>query len=483
MQNVLEALPTEFKKFKDFLFAFAKLVFQRRLFPPGHPSIEAMLGETFRDCLAFLQDKKSIKLKLIADRICHLNFEMDMVKTDNGPIHLLRETMRKLSVGEIEIQNGVGKDEFLALAELFVVASKNDHSADLSSIWSRIRNVRISHGRAILSERPGGGMPAEEGVPEERYGKRRKSIRGDSDIYRSVEEVLRNLEKITSAQGRRASMKILEFVENESQNASAILLLNSLRSYDDYTFSHSVNVAVIAAAIARQSNFSEEEIDEITLAGLLHDIGKVYVPREIIHKTGRLTPHDWQLMKMHPVSGERILREEGVGGIARLVAYEHHMRFDFRGYPVVKEGYKMLDASHIVRIADSYDALTTKRPYRKQISPYEAINLMVTFRSKEFHPHYFDTFLYVLGNIPIGSILRLTTGETVLVVDVDNKRGELPRVRVLKDANGREVTGDVIYDLNEMESRLGGGGSVVADIIDSPVRDVNVGKYVTARDR
>jgi putative nucleotidyltransferase with HDIG domain len=481
MQAVLEALPTEFKKFKDFLYAFAKLVFQRRLFPPGHPSIEVMLEETFLHCLAFFQDKKSIKLKLITDRICHLNFEMDLVKTNSGPMHLLRETMRKLSVGEIEIQKGVKKDEFLALAELFVVASKKDRSADLASIWSRIRNLRISHGRTILPEQPGDEKPVEESVPVERYAKSTKTVHRDSAIYRSVEEVLRNLEKVTSAQGRRASMKILELVENESQNTSAILLLNSLRSYDDYTFSHSVNVAVIAAAIVRQLNCSEEEIDEITLAGLMHDIGKLYVPREVIHKTGKLTPREWQHMKMHPVSGERILREEGVGSTARLVAYEHHIRYDFRGYPLVKEGYKMLKASHIVRIADSYDALTTKRPYRKQISPYEAINLMVTLRGKEFHPHYFDTFLYVLGNIPIGSILRLTTGEMVLVVDVDNKRGELPRVRVLKDADGRDVTEDIIYDLNEMESRLGGEKSVVADIIDNPVRDVNVGKYVTTR--
>lgn len=321
--------------------------------------------------------------------------------------------------------------------------------------------------------------PPEEKAIERRFVKRANTVRRESAMYRIVEGVLQNLEKIASAQGRQASNKILELVENESQNASSILLLNSLRSFDDYTFSHSVNVAVIAAAIAKQSNCSEKEIDEITHAGLMHDIGKVYVPRDIIHKTGKLTPREWQYMKMHPIDGEKILREEGVGETARRVAYEHHMRYDFRGYPVVKDGYRMLEASHIVRIADSYDALTTKRPYRKQISPYEAIKLMVTLRGKEFHPHYLDIFLYTLGNIPIGSILRLTTGEMVLVVDVDNKRGDLPRVRLLKNAEGREVKEEIIYDLNVMEAKLGGERSIIADIIDNPVRDVDVGKYIS----
>jgi putative nucleotidyltransferase with HDIG domain len=482
MQTVLEALPTEFKTFKDFVFAFAKLIFQRRLFPAGHPSISAMLDEACRALETFLAHKKQVKLKLITNRLCHMNFEMDLVKTTSGPMHLLRETMKKLSVGEIEIENGVSKDEVLALAELFVVASKNDRSADLASIWSRIGHIRVTHGSSIVPETP---APEPEPVVDEpietRYVKRPKKTHTDKALYKTVEGVLHNLEKVKTSEGRRASTKILEIIENESRNASAILLLNSLQSYDDYTFSHSVNVAVIAAAIARQLNCPEDEIENIALAGLMHDIGKVYVPREIIHKTDKLTPREWQYMKMHPVNGERILREEGVGETARLVAYEHHMRYDSRGYPTPREGYRIQKASHIVRISDSYDALTTKRPYRKQISPYEAIKLMVTLRAKEFHPDYFDMFLYVLGNIPIGSILRLVTGETVLVVDVDNKRGDLPRVRLLKDAAGREVNEEIIYDLNEMEAKLGDGESVISDICDNPVRDVNVGKYVSSK--
>lgn len=479
MPAVLEALPTEFKKFKEFIDSFSKLVFQRRLFPPGHPSIDAMLEETYRSIASFLQRKKSVKLKMIGDQICHLNFELNLVDTRSGPMHLLRETLRKLSVGEIEIQGGVAKDELLALAELLVVASKDDRSADISAIWSRIVRMRVSHGRSTVPVRRSERTAAPSTAVERRIARRADAANRDGDMYRMVEGVLQNLEKIASSQGRQAGNKILELVENEQQNASSILLLNSLKSYDDYTFSHSVNVAVIAAAIAKRADFSESEIDEITLAGLLHDIGKVYVPRDIIHKTGRLTPHEWQYMKMHPVDGERILREEGVGETARRVAYEHHIRYDFRGYPTVRDGYRMLEASHVVRVADSYDALTTKRPYRKQISPYEAIKLMVSLRGEEFHPHYLDVFLYVLGNIPIGSVLRLVTGEKVLVVDVDNKRGELPRVRLLADAEGREVTKEIIYDLNVMEAKMGGERSIIADIIDNPVRDVDVGKYVS----
>ena len=116
MQTMLEALPTEFKKFKDFISSFAKLVFQRRLFPPGHPSIAALLGEAHRSLAEFIQHKESIGLKLITDHLCYLNFEMDLIETSSGPMHLFRETLKKLSVGEIKIQNGISKDELLALA-------------------------------------------------------------------------------------------------------------------------------------------------------------------------------------------------------------------------------------------------------------------------------------------------------------------------------------------------------------------------------
>jgi hypothetical protein len=143
-----------------------------------------------------------------------------------------------------------------------------------------------------------------------------------------------------------------------------------------------------------------------------------------------------------------------------------------------KSGEKCHEASDIVRIADTYDALTTRRPYRKQISPFEALKLMEKGRGSEFHPGYFDVFLGVMGNVPIGSVLVLETGERVLVVEIGTN-GKLPRARIISDSYGNEVVDGPIIDLGETDSETGQSRYRVNSVSDAPVRDVDVGKYVT----
>jgi hypothetical protein len=154
------------------------------------------------------------------------------------------------------------------------------------------------------------------------------------------------------------------------------------------------------------------------------------------------------------------------------------MRHDLSGYPSPKAGFEVHKASEIVRIADSYDALTTRRPYRRQISPYEAVKLMAAGSGSEFHPDYFSAFLRALGNVPIGSVLKLDTGETVLVVDIIGGSEDLPRVRVLADASGKTVHGDVIFDLNERDPATNEPRRRVVSVVDQPVRDVEIGQYI-----
>ena len=189
------------------------------------------------------------------------------------------------------------------------------------------------------------------------------------------------------------------------------------------------------------------------------------------------TPAEWQAVKRHPVEGEKVLREEALGVLVRRVAYEHHMRYDMQGYPRPKPGEKCLEASNIVRIADTYDALTTKRAYRKQISPFEALKLMERGRGSEFHPGYFDVFLGVMGNVPIGSVLILESGERALVVEVGGN-GRMPRARIISDSYGNDVTDGPVIDLGEVDTRTGSSRYRVHSISDSPVRDVDIGKYL-----
>ncbi len=475
MNAVLEALPHEFQQFREVVESLAKLVLQARLFPARHPSVERTLGSAFMHIDGALQRKKSITLTFVNGRLCWLNYELDLIDTQDKAVHLFREALGRQRIGEIEFMSGVTKSDIGAFADLLAgIGPKGSGDAA-----ARMERIRVRHGSAAADAPAKVSRSMLLPVPiEPQYPRRVRGANDRESMGSVVQSVLGTLQKIESAEGTRARAKIVEVIEREGGRTATILLLESLREYDDYTFTHSVNVAVITAAIAKNLGLGDDFVDAAAHASLLHDIGKIYVPRAIIHKTGRLTPSEWQAMKRHPVDGERILREERLDLVTRRVAFEHHMRHDLAGYPTPKDGFAAHTASEIVRIADSYDALTTKRPYRRQISPYEAIRLMEKGSGSEFRSDYFAAFMRALGNIPIGSMVRLITGETAIVIGMSGERGALPQARLLTDAAGTVVGGQTVIDLGEIDPATNEPRWRIESIIDQAVRDIDIGQYI-----
>jgi putative nucleotidyltransferase with HDIG domain len=478
MQAVLEALPLEFRQLREAVHAFARLVLQSRLFPATHPAVGHALRAAHLQLAVLLERGKSVHLVFSGDALHCLNFKIDLRGKDDRAIILLRESLSRHAIGEIELLRGTAPEELACFARLLASLPCGVAGADIASLGAEVRAIRVRNrieARSIAPDRA--LVPAGCGVAiyEAKAGDRAGSPGGTMGAV--VRGILERLEKIRSNEGTNAGKTIMSVIEREGKGTATILLLNSLREFDDYTFTHSINVAVIAAAIARELGFPDGFIDGIAHAALMHDIGKLYVPREILRKSGRLTPSEWQAMKRHPVDGERILREEGFDLLCRRVAHEHHMRHDLAGYPNSREGFETHKASEIVRIADSYDALTTKRPYRRQLNPYEAIKLMARGSGTEFHQDYFNVFLRMLGNVPIGSVLKLSTGETALVVGFSSSGDEIARVRLLSDASGAPVAEEIVIDLGEIDPATGTALRRVAGILENPVRDIDVGQY------
>ena len=479
-EMLLETLPAAFKKLEAVVHSLARLLMQRNLFPDSHPSVKNALDGFMESFDSLIGNRTSVLLKVGSGSIRLLNFEVDITDTNDNSVHFLRRALEGISIGEVEFLSGISRDEALAFVEIAAASIRRDTSIDLPSKWRRIEKIKIRHSndeKDIAS--PGNRMPVPVSKEKDEHRKVVESA-GESAASCMISGVLSKLAKINSDETGRAGRTIINTVEREGYSSTTFLLLKSLKEYDDYTFDHSINVAVISAAIGRRLGYSDEEMGKIGTAAILHDIGKLYVPREIIHKAGRLSPAEWQKVKRHPVEGERILREERVDILARRVAYEHHMRFDRKGYPRPKPGEECLEASNIVRIADTYDALTTKRPYRKQIGPIEALKLMSKGRGMEFHPEYFDLFLGVMGNVPIGSVLVLESGERVLIVEI-GANGRLPRARIISDSYGNEIKDGPVIDLGEIDEDSGTSKYRVISISDSPVRDIDVGKYVPGK--
>lgn len=163
---------------------------------------------------------------------------------------------------------------------------------------------------------------------------------------------------------------INKFIESSPSKTQLFIMLRHLKQYDDAIYMHSYNVAIIARMFGIWLKKTQEEIDLLTLCGMLHDVGKIVIPEEILNKNVRLTPAEYDIIRSHTVKGYEILKDKDVDERIKLVALQHHERRNGTGYPMGLEKTDMCEFSQIISIADTYDAMTARRPYRLPVSPF-----------------------------------------------------------------------------------------------------------------
>ena len=232
---------------------------------------------------------------------------------------------------------------------------------------------------------------------------------------------------------------------------TALLSLSMIKNFDDYLYSHSVNVCIIATALAEEIGFSDDDINSIGLGALLHDIGKLKTPKEVLLKPGKLNEQEWKTMKMHPASGFELINDlKGVEEIIGRMVYEHHMRPNVKGYPQLKENVKPIVESQVIAIADTYDACTTLRPYQTPLSPTEAVMKMkkMTKDTGDFNTDYMEVFIKMMGIYPIGTTVRLDTNELALIARY-TKQNDAPIVKIFMNSDGKLIDKPNEFDLND----------------------------------
>ncbi len=235
---------------------------------------------------------------------------------------------------------------------------------------------------------------------------------------------------------RRLAQTIVDLVEEDN---SLLLGLSTIRDYDDYTYTHSVNVALLATCLGRYVGLSQVFLEHLTVCGLFHDLGKVGVSKEILLKRGQLSADEWDKMRRHPLIGVRkILRLNAPHSLrSRIILgpFEHHLNVDMTGYPKTHFMKKLSLLGKILRIADVYEALTSERVYRpRAFTPDEALRRMWSERGKSFDTLLLKSFINMMGIYPIGSIVELNTGEIGLVMEYpDESEKSLPVIVLLKD--------------------------------------------------
>lgn len=223
--------------------------------------------------------------------------------------------------------------------------------------------------------------------------------------------------------------------------SSLFNFLNNIQHFDDYTYSHSLNVSLIAYTLGQWLNLSGDELENLTVAGLLHDVGKTKIPLDILNKPDKLTDDEFEEVKKHTIYGYEIVEHQDIPYEMKMAVLMHHERYDGSGYPFKVKNEKINKYAKIIAIADLYDAMTSDRPYRKKITPFQVIN--------EFQRNYLgklDTailmvFLQNIAYCYLDAMCELSNGETGKIIFINKQRPSQPIVKV----------GDGIVDLSQQK--------------------------------
>ena len=456
---------------KQQLIAAGKLTFQQlaavirnaAVYPANHPFLLTSADQLLGKLQELLQTRKDVSFYLVAGE---LFFETHSVLVDQS-LSMLMEQFTNRDVGGVIFKPGIERDEIVHFA--YVMNKDVTYLAEHDGIQAEIEREHITHielHRVMLADRKFGKAVKEA---------KKKAGRVFVDAVDTVQEIIHSVQMQKAINMRKVSSTVHSMVDDILDNRDALMGLTSIRMYDEYTFAHSVNVAVLSIAQGTFLSFDKQQIAALGIAGMLHDIGKVSVPLDIINKPDKLTDEEWSLVKRHPVEGALMLA--GVPGLTKMAmisAFEHHQH---GGYPQIDNIVQQHPFSQIVALSDAYDAIVAARVYYKvPTPPDQAIRILLKKRGTVFNPVLVKAFVSLVGIFPVGTLVRLDSGETAIVIH-QTRDLMRPRVLLLSRFDGSE-RGDPEAEVSLLETARGHYKRSIVGTIDSGKARFDVKMYL-----
>lgn len=242
---------------------------------------------------------------------------------------------------------------------------------------------------------------------------------------------------------------VSEISDSVARNPGALISLARLKTADDYTYLHSMAVCALMIALARQLGLDSAQVHQAGLAGLLHDVGKMAVPAQVLNKPGRLTDAEFSIVQRHPAQGVELLAQSRVDDAVLDVCLHHHEKMDGTGYPERLRADQISLFARMGAVCDVYDAITSNRPYKDGWDPAESIHRMAQWAPGHFDPKVFQAFVRSIGIYPVGSLVRLASARLGVVVGQGPRLLTMPQVKVFYSiASGMRIPERVI-DLSQ----------------------------------
>lgn len=423
-----------------------------KLYPPTHPSVSKTINDLYHSLKTLLKDKNRIVIAVTRNIPV-----LDGIPIYDNNIHLttFKNLIHDHGIEVIIIKSSLSKDELIPFLNILSEKKEDEQDADITV---RLEKERVKN---IL-------------IKDIHFDKRAKETYFSTigTISKTLEDI-RLGNKFNVFENKRSVKGIVNSILIDK---NALLSLTMIKNFDDYLFSHSVNVCILATSLAEEMGYNDAEISEIALAGLLHDVGKLKTSLSVLQKPGKLNNQEWELMMKHPTFGSELLMgQDGINDAVSRMVYEHHMKPNRKGYPAPGEGMKPSNESQIIAIADTYDACTTLRPYQYPLTTSEAIQRMkqMTRKTGDFNPNILDVFIKMLGVYPIGAKVRLDTNELAVVSRYSHQRTQ-PIVKIFMDKEGNLLEEPYEVDLNDTEDDMGKPIRAIVSEIDANARNLDV---------
>ncbi len=265
-----------------------------------------------------------------------------------------------------------------------------------------------------------------------------------------VEDAMQDARMGREINMERVNRVVSEMADSLLRNADALTSLSRLKRFDEYTFYHSVNTAVLALALGRRLRYDRSSLHRLGIGTLLHDIGKTRIPLEILNKPGKLAAQEFEIMKQHALRGaELIAKTTGLDERCVRPALEHHERVDGTGYPFGRRKAELSLFGMIAAVADIYDAITSDRCYHQAKPPHEALRFLYGLGQRgHLHMGLVQRFIKIVGVYPVGSCVALNTGEIAVVSRLNHRQPLRPTVLIVERAGSR-LAKPVELDLDE----------------------------------
>lgn len=271
-----------------------------------------------------------------------------------------------------------------------------------------------------------------------------------TEATKIVKETMQNVKNARTPEGEKV-IKIVDSITDELiHNPNIIINLVEVRAMNDYTFAHCLGVSILAMVTGIGMGYDYKRLKELGIGAILHDIGKAFIPDELLYKPGQLTKEEYESIKTHTKLGYDIIRDCNQFSMSSAyVAWQHHEKFDGTGYPRGLKGESIHEYARITALADVYDALTTNRSYRDQIMPHEAIEYLRDSEGIAFDPQIAEIFLDKIAPFPVGSIVLLNNGEKAVVIRINKEFPGRPVVASIYDGFGNRLLQPVERDLRK----------------------------------